>query len=350
MRKLASIQTISSLTPIEGKQKIVLATIQGWQVIVKADELTVGSKCVFYEIDSFLPIKPEYAFLGKNTTFLGRPGYRIKTMKMAGVLSQGLALPLSHVGLQDLPVDTDVTDLLEIIKYDREAIEGASGSLKAGQSSGSFPSFIPKTDQTRIQSLMSYFSTHKDTVFEETLKLDGSSLTAYKLAPKLTWWQKLFRLTPKPHFGICSRNQELRRPDNLSSSSFWYAADKYNLSSMPEGFAIQGELVGPNIQSNHEKVSDFEFYCFDVFDIKSQTYLPATERHLFCTRFDIPHVPVVGMTKVLADHPSIDELLERVDDRSMNPNTISEGRVYKSTTNPAITFKVINNSYLLKER
>lgn len=304
MRKLASIQTISSITPIEGKQKIVLATIQGWQVIVKADELTIGSKCVFYEIDSFLPIKPEYAFLGKNTTFLGKPGYRIKTMKMAGVLSQGLALPLSHVGLQDLPVDTDVTDLLEVI----------------------------------------------DTVFEETLKLDGSSLTAYKLAPKPTWWQKLFRLTPKPHFGVCSRNQELKRPDNLSSSAFWYAADKYHLSSMPEGFAIQGELVGPNIQSNHEKVSDFEFYCFDVFDIKSQKYLTATERHLFCTRFNIPHVPVVGMTKVLADHPSIDELLERVDDRSMNPNTISEGRVYKSTTNPAITFKVINNRYLLKEK
>lgn len=350
MRKLASIQRITKVSPIEGRDFIELANVLGWQVIIKKGELTEGEACVFFEIDSFLPIKPEFAFLGKNTTFLGTPGYRIKTMKMAGVISQGLALPLSHVGLSDLPVDTDVTNLLEVIKYDRESIEGASGSVKAGQSSGNFPSFIPKTDQTRIQSLMSYFSTHKDTVFEETLKLDGSSLTAYKLATKPTWWQKLFCIKPKPHFGVCSRNQELKRPDNLSSSAFWYAADKYNLSNIPEGFAIQGELVGPNIQSNHEKVSDFEFYCFDVFDIKSQKYLTATDRQLFCAQFDIPHVPVVGMTKVLADHPSIDELLERVDDRSMNPGTISEGRVYKSTTNPFITFKVINNRYLLKEK
>lgn len=349
-RKLATVKRISKVTKHPNADKLDICTIDGWNVVTKLGEFKENDLCIFFEIDSFLPIAPKYEFLGKPTIYLGKEGYRLKTQKIRQVISQGLALPLSHVNLLDLPVDTDVTDLLGIIKYDREAIEGASGSLKSGQSSGTFPVFIPKTDQTRIQSLTSYFSIHKDTVFEETLKLDGSSLTAYKLAPKPTWWQKLFRITPKPHFGVCSRNQELKRPDNLASSAFWYVADKYTLSNIPEGFAIQGELIGPNIQSNHEKVSDFEFYCFDVFDIKSQKYLTATDRHLFCYQFDIPHVPLVCMTKVLTDYPSIDELLERVDDKSMNPKTISEGRVYKSTTNPSITFKVINNKYLLKEK
>ena len=88
MRTLASIKEIAALHPIEGKNRIELAIIDGWSVIVKKNEFQVGDKCVYCEIDSVLPEKPEFEFL-RNKNF------RIKTMKMGGVISQGICFPLS---------------------------------------------------------------------------------------------------------------------------------------------------------------------------------------------------------------------------------------------------------------
>ena len=88
MRKLASIKTVGQIIPIEGRDKIELAIIDGWSVIVKKDEFSVGSQCVYVEIDSILPEKEEFEFLRSKQ-------FRIKTMKMAGVVSSGIAFPLS---------------------------------------------------------------------------------------------------------------------------------------------------------------------------------------------------------------------------------------------------------------
>lgn len=88
MRKLASIKAISDIIPIEGKDRIVLAMVDGWSVIVKKDEFKIGDKCVYVEIDSVLPERPEFEFLRKNN-------FRIKTMKMAGCISSGICFPLT---------------------------------------------------------------------------------------------------------------------------------------------------------------------------------------------------------------------------------------------------------------
>ena len=88
MRTLASIKTISDILPIDGKDRIVLAMVDGWSVIVKKDEFQIGDNCVYIEIDSVLPEKPEFEFLRSKN-------FRIKTMKMAGVISQGICFPMS---------------------------------------------------------------------------------------------------------------------------------------------------------------------------------------------------------------------------------------------------------------
>lgn len=88
MRKLASIKSISDLMPIEGKDRIELAAVDGWHVIVKKGEFQIGDKCVYIEIDSVLPEKPEFEFLRSKN-------FHIKTMKMAGVVSSGICFPLS---------------------------------------------------------------------------------------------------------------------------------------------------------------------------------------------------------------------------------------------------------------
>jgi len=63
MRKLASIQLIRSLEAIDGADAIEKATVLGWQLVVKKGEFQVGDLCVYCEIDSLMPERPEFGFL-----------------------------------------------------------------------------------------------------------------------------------------------------------------------------------------------------------------------------------------------------------------------------------------------
>ena len=121
MRKLASIKQIKSIEPIDGKGRIVLAHIDGWQAIIRKDEFKENDFVIFCEPDSIMPQRPEFEFLAKR-------GYRIKTMKMGGVLSQGLILPCSLLPKNKYwKLNEDVTEVLGITQYektmDKEPIE-----------------------------------------------------------------------------------------------------------------------------------------------------------------------------------------------------------------------------------
>lgn len=371
MRKLVTIQKVAATYPIKDADFIECCQILGWQCITKKDEVKVNDIVVYFEIDSFLPIEPHFAFLGKTTTFDGMQGYRLRTMKLKKVLSQGLVLPISHfpieiqAQLSGKQEGDDVTEILKVLKYD-VAVQDFSQrpGLKSGKPKGSFPSFIPKTDQNRIQNLMHLFETHRDHEFKETLKLDGSSMTCYKVSKTPSFLAKVLSWFGKPlidyHFGVCSRNLELSRDANqvtvfdnqgksseYNQSNFWTMAIKAEIEKkLPIGYAVQGELIGPKIQANHEKVSTLDYFIFDVFDIEAGLYLLPAERQVFCNKYGLQHVPVTNF-RTKPFQSTLDELLKHVDTESMNPGTISEGRVYKSLTQ-ALSFKVINNRYLLK--
>lgn len=355
-RKLVSIRQIKEIHPIEGADLIELAIIDGWQLVVKKGEFMPNGICVYFEIDSFLPKEDlRFSFLEKSLrTYEGKEGYRIKTMKLRGQISQGLALPIaSFPEIYNLPLGEDVTEKLKVIKYD-VAVLDKSGNVFVGNAGGKFPSFIPKTDEERIQNLTRYFKMLKGEEFEETLKLDGSSCTMYKILTKLTLWDKIkqfFGFNPNNyHFGVCSRNLDLKRPSENNKSDFWDVAIKLGIENkLPFGFAIQGELVGPKIQRNHEKLSENDFYCFNVYDIENKRYLNPIERQSFLETFGIKSVPVVNKAvKIFEECKDVNELLLRVKGQSMNKGTISEGRVYKCLRDPNITFKCINNDYLIK--
>lgn len=87
-RKLATIEVIKDLRPIEGADAIEVATVRGWQVVVKKGEFSIGDLCVYCEIDSVLPPRPEFAFLEKVK-------YRIRTIRLRGCISQGIIFPMS---------------------------------------------------------------------------------------------------------------------------------------------------------------------------------------------------------------------------------------------------------------
>lgn len=369
-RKLVSIQRIHRIDPIAKADAIECVTINGWELVAKKGEFAVGDLCCFFEIDSFLPEDPRYEFLKDLKNHQGRKGYRLKTIRLRGQVSQGLALPLCMFPEITNPIEFDeVTDLLNVIKYDNSIAQSDNKpGLKAGPTAGKFPHFIPKTDQERIQNLSDWFIRYSDVEWEETLKLDGSSCTMYNIEKQPSLWQRIRGFFGLPvisnHFGVCSRNLEIKRSDNYvktftnsdkestyQSSNFWRVAHLYNVERhLPIGYAIQGELIGPRIQANHEKVEGLDFFIFDVYDILNSRYLTPPERADFVSTYlpSMKHVPVLKTTvRIFEVCPDVKSLLTRVQGQSMNPGTISEGRVYKSLDGTK-SFKCINNEYLLK--
>ena len=97
MRKLASIQKVWKIEPIENADRLELIRVEGWQCVANKGQFREGDLCVYFEIDSFLPVRPEFEFLRgssyKKTDLMGE-GFLIKTRKIRGQLSQGLAMPL----------------------------------------------------------------------------------------------------------------------------------------------------------------------------------------------------------------------------------------------------------------
>ncbi len=323
-RKLATVRIIKELNDIPGADNIVLAIVDGWQCVVKKNEFKVGDKCIYFEIDSFLPMRPQYEFLGessyKNTSWSGE-GFRIRTIRLKKQLSQGLLIPLEN---QELEVGIDLTEELNIKLYEEPLPTNIGGDIGAN-----FPQFIPKTHQERIQNIWEFVK-DVDDKFEVSLKLDGTSMTLYKY---------------NNEFGICSRNWKLKINDaNLRSNSLVQIGNKYK-DMISDGFAVQGELIGPGIRGNPHKLSHIEFHVFDIYDIENQQYLKSIDRLSY---LNFIHVPICGYRK-LSEFDNLNDLLKFSGKYKSLNNTISEGIVLKSIDSD-LRFKVINNEYLLKKK
>jgi len=330
MRKLASIQTITNLVPIPDADFIEMATVMGWNVVVKKGEFQVGDKCVFFEIDSQLPDGAEWA------EFLRSKKFRVRTCKLRGVLSQGLVLSTSILGDEDFPIGTDVTEILGVKKYEPAPKFG----FKSGNTLGDFPSFIPKTDEIRVQSALGVLDEIKEQPFYYTVKCDGTSATFYHM---------------DGHFGACSRNQEKAPGDNI----YWQMVAKYNIDQkIPTGFALQGEICGPGVQKNKLMLMEPELFIFDVFDIRAGRYFGYKQMLEMCEQLELPVVPleeIVRKNHFVNFDFSLEAWLERAKGMYEGTDNLREGIVvrplderYSPTLRSRLSFKVLNNDFLLK--
>ena len=356
MRKLASIRRIAEIKPIEGADAIEAVRVDGWWCVSKKNEFKVNDLCVYFEVDSFLPVRPEFEFLRKacfkSTKHLG-DGFRLKTIRLKGQISQGLVLPITIMsafgdyykgivppnhwsnGTHSVAYveGADCTDMIGVKKW-----EVPLSPQLAGVAKGNFPSFIRKTDQERIQNCYSdLVKTHKDAMFEATLKLDGSSMTVY------------FK---DGQFGVCSRNLELKETED---NTFWKVARKLNLEaamrSYGKNIALQGELMGPGIQGNREGLPDHDFYLFDVWNIDEMQYMSPMETDDVCSDLEdfgakMSKVPFLGVDVPLS--LSLEQLIAASEIKSLN-HDVAEGIVYRSMDG-TVSFKVINNKFLLQEK
>jgi len=342
-RKLATIRQIDNIQPIDGADKIELVTVGGWKVVVAKDvNHKVGDLVVYCEIDSFLPIEPEFEFLRKSSYKKmadGTEGFRLKTIKLRGQVSQGLILPLKdayNVFKRNTPnMDMDwfegleVTEMLNIVKY-----EPPVPAQLAGQVKGMFPSFLKKTDEERIQNLTREFEGYKNEVFYVTEKLDGSSVTYY---------------VKDGVFGVCSRNLDLLEDENNSMWKFAITSGlKDRLLSLNKNIAVQGEIIGEGIQGNPYKRIGQTVRLFNGFDIDKYDYLPLLDLLELSTFLNVNTVPILNVEFKLPD--TIDELLAYADSKSvLNDKFDREGVVIRSHDRK-ISFKVISNKFLLNEK
>ncbi len=344
-RKLAHIERVLDVQPIPNKDKIALATILGWKVIVDKNEIKKGDLVVYFEIDSLLP-KEDQRFKQFE-----KVGYKIKTIKMAGVLSQGLAMPISKfTEIKKIKEGQDVTYLLGITKFEKyEDEKKANKNKKKNNSYLPFPNWIQKTDEERIQNMTKVLKDVEDK-FYITEKLDGTSFTLF--ARKVQKRKYLFFKREVIEFGICTRNYQINmQKPNKDTRKYVDYVEKHDLKNKTlsllndkvNSVVLQGELIGPNIQQNNYKLTENKLYIFNIF-INGQK-IDYSLMQYFNNLFDI--VPLFDRKTLKFDN--IDDILNEADGNSLiNKQSLREGFVIRSL-NYDLSFKVISNKYLLKK-
>ena len=345
MRKLASIQKVLSIEPIEGADRIELATVLGWQCVVNKGQFAPGDLGVYFEIDSFLPVREEFEFLRsssyKNTDLMGE-GFRLRTQKFRGQISQGLLLPVSAFREipQDMAEGEDVTDLLGVRKWEIEEMATTGGTVI-----GTLPWNVPHTDETRIQTEPELLQEFAELEYYISTKMDGSSHSVC--------------LDKNDGFHVTGHNYEYR---DDGKSSFHEFVNKMGLKEKLEAFlkeeglehiTVQGEFCAPGIQGNRLRLKAPEWYVFTVMENGNRVGL---NRMLdVCHRIGAQTVPVEETDCDLpGKYPTVQALLERADGEYPNGGK-KEGivirptePVYSPKLGTYLSMKVINNRYLLK--
>jgi len=350
MRKLASIQTVNAVEPIPNADAIEKIRVLGWWVVVKKGEHKPGDKLVYCEIDSLLPERPEFEFLRASSFKPSQSdaggavtlpaGFRIKTVRLRGQVSQGICFPLSVLP-PEAPTDdgADVTDLLGVLKWEPPLPVGMGGKVK-----GPFPGFLPKTDETRVQVLEAVLSRHRGKTFYVTEKLDGTSFTAF---------------LRQGEFGVCSRNLWMDEADESNVltrvARGLRLEEKLRAARERFGFdlALQAEVIGPGIQKNKYALPAVAPRVFSVLNVDAYQLLDHGEMIALLADMQVESVPQLGT--LLLDH-TVDELVAYSEGVSvLNPKIQREGIVlrplaeeYDEDIGGRLSFKVINPRFLLK--
>ncbi len=344
MRKLASIQRVWKIEPIEGADKIELACVLGWTCVVNKGSFKAMDLGVYFEIDSFLPIRPEYEFLRgnsyKKTDVMGE-GFRLKTMRFRGQISQGLLLPLSVFPEipKDADVGRDVTKILGVRKWEIE-----QKVTTGGTAIGELPASIPHSDETRVQACPSLIQAFGNAEYYISTKMDGSSHSVG---------------IDEDGFHVTGHNFEYKDDgkcafwDYVKSKNIPESLSKFFVDEGLKSITVQGEFCGPGIQSNRLRLIKPAWYVFTVMENGKRVGLSRMRE--ICKALDLETVPIeeVG-TGLKEKYPDVGALLERADGDYPNGGK-KEGIVIRTTepmyhplTDGYLSMKVVSNKYLLK--
>lgn len=383
-RALAYTAKCGAIKPIEGADNIELMAVNGWNVIVKKGEFQEGDMCVYFEIDSKLPVK-------EWSEFMAPKHYKVKTMKLNkfGVISQGLALPVWGFDVL-IPMEEgiDVTELLEVVYSVEEDNKRKSEITKyekmrqrhldlfkknktvkwlykrdwgkkllfiflgKKKDKRTWPEWVSKTDEERCQNLP-YLFPGDGTEWIVTEKIDGTSTTF-----------TMKRHKRKNEFYVCSRNVCFDKPEKADrcyyeSNVYLEMAEKYNIESILaemlndhddlEFVTLQGETYGQAVQKRDYGMDHRDFMAFNlIFGYKTgevERFNPITMTKIL-NYYDIPCVPIVNDSYILPE--TCQELLDyAADDISRVDGGMREGIVLR-TKDGKQSFKAVSNDFLLR--
>lgn len=344
MRKLASVQRVHKIDPIEGADRIELAHVLGWQCVVNKGTFEPMDMGVYFEIDSYLPIRDEFEFLRassyKNTDIMGE-GFRLRTQRFRGQISQGLLLPLNI--FPEIPanpeVGMDVTDLLGVRKWEIE-----ERAMSGGTAIGTLPYDIPHTDETRVQEMPELIQEFAGLKYYISTKMDGTScsigvdengfhVTGHNYEYKDDGMSDFYKFINEREYR--ERVETLARDNNMRT------------------LTLQGEFCAPGIQKNRLRLTKPEWY---VFTIRENGRRVGLYRMLeICDALGIEHVPIEEVGKDLPEkYPTVEALLTRADGEYPKGGK-KEGivvrpvePVYSTSISGSLSMKVVSNKYLLK--
>ena len=378
-RALAYVVTVDEIKPIDGYDRVEYARTNGWWVIIsKNDNIMVGDKCVYFEVDSKVNATDE------RFSFLEKRNYKIKTQKMCKVISQGLLMPMRlFPELGDANVNTDVTEKLKVT-YAVEEDNARKGNAdpkakyrsmaarhakifkqpwarwfmrrewgrkvmflffgKKKDKPRGFPAFVSKTDEERVENQPWRIGDGKTYLCTE--KLDGTSCT-YALERK---GKKKFE------FYVCSRNvrqQDEKQECYHDHNIYWDLAFKYDIERHLREFlndrkdckwvCIQGEGVG-SVQGNPLKLAEDDLYVFNFKNDVDGRWASGKGK-IYIETCGMKWVPILGEVQM---PDTMEELKALATGKSVvNPNVMREGLVYRSLDG-SDSFKNVSREYLLK--
>ncbi|OCX83528.1 hypothetical protein A6M27_12590 [Acidithiobacillus thiooxidans] len=277
--------------------------------------MEIGRSVIVFLQDAILPPDPRWAFMEAQR-------WRVSMARFKGAPSECLIIPGEEAETTD--IGTDLTDRLGVMKYEKPIPPNMSGECV-----GTFPYFIPKTDETNFQA-----SEHVDKLAQDqfyiTEKADGTSCTA--------WVDEAGELH------VCNRSLELREfTASGASNVYWRVARKYRMETLPRGHAVQFELVGPGIQKNRMGLTELEGRLFRVWDYGKGQYWDYARMKQLAQQLGMPLARCIGVYAPL-DEPLDFEQLRKLAEIQYGNGKTGEGIVIQDMAN-SWSFKVINLLY-----
>jgi RNA ligase (TIGR02306 family) len=315
---LAVVGRVVSVEPIAGADRIQSAVVTcasagRWSGVVGKDVAVDQVVTVFLQ-DAILPPDERWAFMEKMK-------WRVRMAKFKGVPSECLIVS----GAPDLPVGTNLTDLIGVVKYEKPL-----PAQMAGDAVGSFPSFIPRTDEENFQKVPWLVEKMKTESWYATEKADGTSCTVWN---------------DENGMHVCSRNFELKEfSESGGTNIYWRMARKYELQNVSPGFALQFEIVGPGVQSNPMGLAENEIRVFTVWDRLKKKPVGLHSLIDVCGDYPLPMVRVVADSNATSTPNSDSELRKMAEITYLKSGKPGEGVVVRAV-NSSWSFKVINLAY-----
>ena len=352
---LATIERVTALESIEGKDRIELLCTQGYRGVVEKGLHVVGGLVLVVKHETIVPEIPMFEWM---RSFKFRVKSKSFSTENGKIYSQCICIPIKEViayfvdkgrktDVLYLKEGTDLTEELGVKKYIPPVNRATGTQFGVMHSKGTFPSqFLTKSDETNLQGAVRVLEELQGKPYYITLKYEGSSISA------------LHRPDTK-EFIVCSRNNNLAEEDN---NSFWYAVRKNQLEAKLKGtgFAVQAELCGMlpdgshKVQGNVMGLDDLDMFIFNVIDLETRKRLNLMEQLNFCKVNGLPHVEVIEQGESF-DY-TLDQLLALVQTLtySIGKGQIVEGIVirtqedtYSERLKDTLSVKVKNPAYSL---